>query len=610
MTPPKKNQAFEINTDEGVTWKDHVKFWFTGWRLRAVAVLLCLAATLAWKGPDWYWQIKLERARKLISKAEEARARGDAIEGAKLLGQATALLGRHPLTLRAVARYQAERHDLAALNIYEQLAAGTGATLEDKVAFAREAFRFAQPSRAEKVLDELIGNPSTSKRGDVLALKAQRLAMAGQWREALTVARQAIERTEEGANGYEALVLAQVLLRLPAEIPDARLLHREGIDVLGKLCQGKDATALDAAALLIDASHRVEAAELFRGRNAVPWVEAISANPLAGAGLRVRAWDLRMGCAPEDVRNIVREVHARFHNAASAERLEAARWLNQHGEHALALHLSEPSKLESEEWFMVYLDATAATGRWEEVRGLLTDSRSASLLPAALRKLFQLRTKLEMRQPVDTAAAWRDIQLDLRHETSAIQLYVAGYAQQTGFPQEAAQIYRRLLDAGRAASDVQRQMSRPQRMMCHAALVNIESGARTTEELCALVAAFANEFPELDEVRNDLAYLELLMGQNVDAACDTAKALTLKRPEMLAYRSTLALGELRSQRIDAAAKVYEGWSIDWSTAQDRFKAVHVAVLAASGNETAANKLRPSINPSQLRPEEKVLAGMP
>ena len=61
--------------------------------------------------------------------------------------------------------------------------------------------------------------------------------------------------------------------------------------------------------------------------------------------------------------------------------------------------------------------------------------------------------------------------------------------------------------------------------------------------------------------------------------------------------------ELRAGNPAGAAKVYDGWQIDWSSAQDRFKAVRIAVLEATGQSEAAKALRQTLAGETLRPEE-------
>jgi tetratricopeptide (TPR) repeat protein len=197
-----------------------------------------------------------------------------------------------------------------------------------------------------------------------------------------------------------------------------------------------------------------------------------------------------------------------------------------------------------------------------------------------------------------------------RIESAENQIYVAGYAEQIGFPRQAAEIYARLLDQGGDNYGAKDALSRPRRLACYTGLLRTRAGAMTLEELRARVGAFAAEFPEIDEVQNDNAYLQLLSGGDIDKAERTAERLLKKTPQLLAYRTTAALSALRRQKTKVAAALYEGWDIDWSTAQDQYKAVYVAVMRAAGRTAEADKVVETINSGALRPEERLLAGLP
>ena len=127
---------------------------------------------------------------------------------------------------------------------------------------------------------------------------------------------------------------------------------------------------------------------------------------------------------------------------------------------------------------------------------------------------------------------------------------------------------------------------------------------------CVRLGCFAAEFPELDEVQNDNAYLQLLCSADLERAESTAQRLVQAKPESLAYRTTLALSGLRRHQFAKAAAVYDGWSIDWNTAQDRYKAVYAAVMRAAGRTAEADSMVARIKAESLRPEERVLAGLP
>lgn len=603
----------DYDPDKEMTLRLRLHIWTSGWRGVFVLSLLVAAGLLWWRGSKAYEWVKVRRAEQLIAQSEAARERGDFVEASKKLGEATALLRRHPVTLRAVARYQVEMHDLSALNTYAELTKTGQATTVDKVSFVHESFRLGHPEMAALVLEQLKELPVTRGTAAVLALQAEQSAWKGRWQEAMKLARQACATPGEDLDlAYAQSVLARLLLQPPSPtLDDGPALLSEGVAVLSALAQRRDAAGREALEMLISLSQNLQTATLFLHKNVDALTDAAERHPRADPALKVGAWSLRLAADPAKRVEITQAFFEHFKdNPSSNLRLEAARWLNQRGMHRLALDLAEPSKLESEDWFLLHLDAMAALGNWEEVFRILTAKNQTIPLPPALRRLFELRGALETGRQPDLTAAWRDIQAAGRSENVRNQLYIAGYAEQIKFPSEAALIYRRLLDREEAALTVAGKLSRPQRLACYTGRLRTAAGALKLAELVSLVGAFAAEFPEIDEVQNDHAYLRLLAGTEFEKADGIAQKLLQKRPELLAYRTTAALAALRRQKVAEAVAIYDGRNIDWSTAQDRYKAVYAAVLRAAGRTMEAEKIAGKIKPDALRPEERRLAGLP
>ena len=602
-----------INEFDKITLRLRLHLWTSGWRGAFVLLTLAVIGITWWKGRDIYESVKVLRTEHLIAQSEAARERGDYNEAGAKLHEATALLQRAPITLRSVARYQVEMRDLSALNTCAELMKTGKATTEDKVFFACQAFRLGRSDLAGPVLEELKNSPGARDTAGVLAMQAGELAGDGNWPEALKLARQAcVNPGDDQDLAFAKSVLARLLLRPPSTAQDAApAFLSEGLSVLHSLALRKDAAGLEAMEELMRLSQNQPTAPLFLHWNVQALMEAAERHPRAGTPLRVGSWSLRLAAEPDQQAAIAQEFFERFRNDPSTSvRLEAARWLNQRGAHRLALDLAEPSKFESQDWLTLYLDATAALGNWEDVFRTLTARDQEIPLPTALRKLFELRSAAETGRHPDLAEAWRGIMAATRIESVENQLYVAGYAEQIGFPGQAAQIYARLLDQGGDINGAAEELTRPRRLACYTGLLRTGAGAMMLEELRTRVAAFALEFPEIDEVQNDDAYLQLLTGGDLDKAEKTAERLLQKRPQLLAYRTTMALSDLRRRKPEAAAALYEGWSIDWSTAQDQYKAVYAAVMRAAGRTADAEKVVETINAQALRPEERLLAGLP
>ena len=137
-------------------------------------------------------------------------------------------------------------------------------------------------------------------------------------------------------------------------------------------------------------------------------------------------------------------------------------------------------------------------------------------------------------------------------------------------------------------------------------LILLAEQSGDTRKLRDQMKEFAERFPNDFEVQNDRAYLDLLLGENVPAALETAGQLAQRFPEILAYRTTLALAHLRNRDAAAAGRVYRWIATDWSAARPGWRAVYTAVLAATGEQTLATTHAREIDGSLLKPEERAL----
>jgi hypothetical protein len=229
-------------------------------------------------------------------------------------------------------------------------------------------------------------------------------------------------------------------------------------------------------------------------------------------------------------------------------------------------------------------------------------------MPEALRAVFALRARTELGEPQDKDEKWRDIQILLTNETVQNQLYVAQYAEKVGEPRQASVIFRRLLDRATSGSTFTEGLSREEKLACYSGVIRHTPETAPAAELLPVFDALSDAFPDMDEAANDAIYLRLLIGETNDRMPERLKSLLQKNPAVLAYRTTFALYELRAGHAAAAAKLYDGWQIDWATAPDRFKVVRSAVLRAAGHDDEAQSLSAAIDSKKLRPEEAKLLG--
>lgn len=588
-----------------------------GWRklipwLRTVPGMGSVAAlvgviVLVWQAPQIYRAAKVWRVERLIAQCEKAGRLGDEATETRLLRKAFTLLPAHALTWRTLAHYHERRGEGAALMAYQRLLATEQATADDAIRACRQAALRGSPDVSAKIL-ELAGKIEGAREHPaVFALRARMLAAGNSWNDALALAQKAAGQA--GGEGPEKLLLATMLLQAADRAPVAQRLPlaERAVALLAELATRPDDTAVEALSMLISLARQPAAAQLLAGRDIHAWIEAAERHPKASARLRVLAWNLQLigkRDAPEKFFSAFLE---KWRDSLLPQRLEAARWLNQNGRSALCLELSSPQKEVSEDWFLVHLDALAATGQWTAVlEHLDAKTGQAAAMSGALRALFRFRARTELRQPLDADETWRDIQIQLQNEPARTQVFIAQYAEKTGNLKQAALIYRRVLDDSSATVSLDHTVPREAKLAAYTGLIRSLPATTPLAEMLPLVEALAADFPELEEAQNDAIYLRLLSGNGNDKMREGIAKLLQGSAAMLAYRSTAALLELRAGNVAAADKLYDGWKIDWDTAADRFKAVRAAVLAAAGRPQEAREMRAGIRESNLRPEEAAL----
>ncbi|MEO7318671.1 MAG: hypothetical protein ABIZ56_06760, partial [Chthoniobacteraceae bacterium] len=602
--PSDADSDYELEVETG--WWQRSRLWLRTGKGIATVVALLLLAVLCWNAKAIYRGAKLWRASSLIARSEEAGRLKNYAEQFKLLREAFVIAPSTPLTMRAAARYHESRGEAAALPLYESLLATKEATTEDKLRACRLGFTFGKVEFSKKLLDELLAKEESRNKPGVIALEAQLAAAEGKWTQALTLARKAAVAPE--AKGEEKLVLAALLTRAGAASAGERAkLRAEAIDVLVSLMDSPEDSGAQAIGGLLSLAREQGAAQMLAGRDVATWVEAAARHPSVPPRVRVAAWDLMLVSRPAEADQTLAAFLAKWRESPLPDRLEAARWLNQHSKPAMSLQLSEPQQEISADWFLVYLDSLAATGRWDSVlEKLKAPTGSAAAMPAALRAVFIMRARMELGEKIDKSEAWRDIQILVPSETVANQLYIAQYAEKTGEARQATTIFRRLLDESRAGSTFKQELSKEEKLACYSGVIRLTPETAPAAELLPLFDGLVVEFPEMAEAANDASYLRLLTGEKSDLLRDRSRELLAKNPAVLAYRTTAALYELRADNAAAAAKLYEGWQIDWATAPDRFKVIRVAVLDATGKKEEAQTLRDTIDAKRLRPEEAKL----
>lgn len=532
------------------------------WILLSAGALCVIAAVLC--APAAYRRAKILRAHALIENA--ARLPDDPATAAGTLQKALLLAPADAPTQRAVARFLTERRNPHALRFWMALVESEAGTTGDHVELVRVAMATGNLELAGEHLP-LLMKGSEQETPEILFRAAQWHAAAGRLDDAITCARRAADDNAEGA-----LLLAKLLVATGApDVASPRLLE---------ISSHPDATGLQALLLLASQPAGTLSAEALQTA-----IERLENHPLANEDQRLLAWDWRLS-AGITTRQALLEQAARAQATASpARRLALARWVNRNGEPEAALQFisGEPLALEV---VLLRLDALANLGRWADVDTVVMQTPQ---LDAVRRSLYGIRAALALGEDDLAASRRRDLFSALRIADAADVLYAAQYADRSGWHEEAVRSYRQLTRLPSGAGEG------------HRGLIRLAEATGSTREVRDQVRELVESAPGSVEGRNDLDYLNLLLGE--PAPIEDIRNRSDKHPALLACRTTLALAHLRNGDAHAASRLYDNVAIVWETAPPGAQAVFAATLSASGDAERGREVASRIDLSRLKPEE-------
>jgi hypothetical protein len=275
-----------------------------------------------------------------------------------------------------------------------------------------------------------------------------------------------------------------------------------------------------------------------------------------------------------------------------ADRNQLAVWLNQNEEFQRTLNaLPLSDALQRKELFLPHVDALASLGRWEELDKIL--EKTSTPLETVFLEGFRARCALQLNKPTAATLHWNRALRAAEANPSQLA-WLANYAEKCGAWEPAKQAARFLLAY---SADV-----RP----TYQILQRLTQQSGTTAEMRDLISEMMRRWPQDAALRNDFAYLNLLLATNLPASRQIAEELVRQFPDQLPFRTTLALARYRSREFPAALQVYEGREYDWRQALPGNRAVYAAVLRANNQTNKALDLIRDLPLSNLRQEEMEL----
>ncbi len=542
------------------------------WVLGGIALVVLLGVAGAYPA---YQAAKVWRAESLAAQAEALLEDPDRLVDAWEKARAAHALAPGRIEIaRVVARLYDVADPAAAPGYWRAVVEASAGESADRLALAEALLRTDDLGELAEQLAVL--KEQSYRPGEVMHLRARAALQQGDLNTALEVVRELIDRPD----APEGTPLFYVQLQLLSPQPDVRA---AGMRYLMDLLEGDGSLALSAARNLA----RAPGLDPERTRRVADRIAGLDPPDREDRLLR---YELLARLPEVDRQTIAREAAREFNLDDRSELAAFGRWLNRHGFTAQTVSvISEADALSRQDLFLVRADAMALLGEWEAIGALLNQRRVP--LEDYLRAFFRMRVHLERGEARRASIEWDRALLAAGPHPERLA-YLADKARVLGL-------------SGYYQSALERMTELPlvrrggyERLIAH-----LQSEGRS-RELLGAYRRMADDYPRDDSVQNDLRYLRFLLQDVNEAELQAARRLVESNPALLAYRMTLALGLVRSDRSAEALQALDGLAVNWFEVRDRWRVILATALHAEGYRGDARHLAESVDARALLPEER------
>jgi hypothetical protein len=538
-------------------------------------VLLALLV-IAFGAKPLYHFLKAKRAEQFAASADALVAAG---KWAEAVQQYRAALQLDPLGypgLAGAARLATQADRPEAIDLWEQVMKLPRCTMQDRQEYAGLLINSDRLNVAEKIIDGLLKAEPDTKTLDLAARYSQK---TGDNAKAAQFARLAVNRAPGDAAAR--FQLADIL----AQSTDAKD-QAEARKLLWEIADGEGPykkPAVEALARAPEPSADEQAKILHALEQLTPKTVT---DDLLAAGVRLQI-------QPGDAAQIYDDEIGRWRNGKTEELIELAGWLNAHQQAERVLSAVPIERaLENNILLLARLDALASLQRWIDIDDTLT--RPDLTLDPSVIESFRARTAQERGAVLDAEVHWNHA-ISLAGTDPSKLRFVANFAERSRANVPALKAYEQLArfpKETRAAYD-------------GAERVSLRTGDAASQRAIAEKLAAAE--PQDPNAADQLAYLNLLLNNDVAANFVVAKKLAEKYPNRLSYRVTAALGYLRQHDAGSALAQFSAPApIDWKQTQAAWRAVYAATLLANDRLDEARQMIETIPLDRLSPQERAL----
>ncbi len=256
---------------------------------------------------------------------------------------------------------------------------------------------------------------------------------------------------------------------------------------------------------------------------------------------------------------------------------------------------------QTQELSLAYVDALAASARWQDIKDALTADR-LRLDPVA-RRMYLGTARMKTNEPEGADVEWQRAQEAAGKDGGKLAT-LAAFEDRVGAFAAADSAYAAAIAAA------------PEQRASYTARGELALRRGQTALARELWAEISRQWPGDTEARAKEAYFDLLLGSaGIDANRDgqAAKPLALRQPADWSARATLALARLREGQAFTVLAAFSG---DRGTMDPQAqpgadvpsgaRAVWAVTLAANGWHTEAERAAHQVADTTLLPEERAL----
>jgi hypothetical protein len=539
-------------------------------------LLIALALGLIIAAAAGYHWSKIARANRFAAVGDALFAENKFNEAAM---QYRVALELHPTSyaaLRGAARLTAKIERPEALQLWQQVMTLPQHTTSDREDFADFLIKTNRMKLAQQVIDPLLkASPDTR----ALLLAARYSKKMGDSVKAIDYARIASKRAPN--DDAPRLQLVELLAEStdPGEQVEARKALWELVDKSS--AYKKPAVEALAAAPELTADER---------NRLLHELDALSPKTIKDDLL---AADLRIALHPNEAPRVYQEELERWRGGQIHDVIDLARWLNAHQQPELVLsNVSIERALEDNQLLLARLDSLAILQKWNDVDDIL--NRSDVTLDPSVIESFRARTAQERNATLDAEVHWNHA-ISLAASDPYKLRFVANFAEQSRAVATALKTYEQLARFPEQTDYAYLGIER----------VSQKNGDTAMQRnAMAKIAVRASDDPNATD---QLAYLNLLLNEDVDKNFATAKKLADQYPNRLAYRVTVALGYLRQHDAASALAQFKAPApIDWKRTLPAWRAVYAAALLGTDRKEEAQQIIATIPRDRLNPQEREL----